>query len=97
VRDPDTRIDAGNRIPATAPDSLWAELRWTPAPDVDCFAQANAVGRVYADDSNSAHAPGYATLDVGVERRWRLDGWPGRASRASTICSTARDRLGDRQ
>ena len=69
---PDTRIDAGNRIPATAPDSLWAELRWTPATDVDVFAQANAVGRVYADDSNSAHAPGFATLGVGVERRWRL-------------------------
>jgi len=69
---PDTRIDAGNRIPATAPDSLWAEVRWMPAADVDLFAQANAVGRVYADDANSAHAPGYVTLDVGVEHRWRL-------------------------
>lgn len=69
---PDTRIDAGNRIPATAPRSLWIELRWTAIPDLDLFAQANALGRVYADDANSAHAPGYGTMDVGVEHHWRL-------------------------
>jgi iron complex outermembrane receptor protein len=71
---PDTLIAAGNRIPATAPDSLWAELRWAPASSVDLFAQVDAVGRVYADDANTAYAPGYATLDVGIERRWSLAG-----------------------
>ena len=71
---PDTLIAAGNRIPATAPDSFWGEVRWTPASGIDLFAQADAVGRVYADDANTAHAPGYATLDVGVERRWSLAG-----------------------
>lgn len=69
---PDTLIAAGNRIPATAPDALWVELRWTPASGTDLFAQADAVGRVYADDANTAHAPGYATLDVGVEHQWNL-------------------------
>ncbi|MFL6592524.1 MAG: TonB-dependent receptor family protein [Luteimonas sp.] len=69
---PDTLVAAGNRIPATAPDSLWAELRWTPASGTEFFAQADAVGRAYADDANTAHAPGYATLDVGMERHWSL-------------------------
>ena len=69
---PDTFVAAGNRIPATTPRSLWAELRWSPAADLDLFVQADAFGRTYADDANTAHAPGYATLDLGVERRWRL-------------------------
>ncbi len=69
---PDTRIAAGNRIPATTPQLAWAELRWSPHADVDVFAQANAIGRSFADDANTAHAPGYATLDLGVERRWNI-------------------------
>jgi len=69
---PDTLVAAGNRIPATNPQSLWAELRWSPATDLDVFMQADAFGRAYADDANTAHAPGYATLDVGVERRWHV-------------------------
>ena len=68
---PDTFVAAGNRIPATTPQSLWAELRWTPIADLDLFAQTDAFGRTYADDANSAHAPGYATLNLGLERRWR--------------------------
>ena len=73
-RQPDTLVAAGNRIPATAPQTAWAQLRWNPREDLDWFVQSNAVGRVYADDANSAHAHGYATVDVGVERRWTLAG-----------------------
>ena len=69
---PDTLVAAGNRIPATAPDALWAELRWTPASGIDFFAQADAVGRVYADDANTGRAPGHAMLGVGIERHWTL-------------------------
>lgn len=69
---PDTWIAAGNRIPATAPQSAWAELRWTPRAGLDLFAQADVVDKTYADDANTASAPGYATLDLGVERRWHV-------------------------
>ena len=69
---PDTLIAAGNRIPATSPQSLWGELRWTPRPTTDVFTQLNASGRTYADDANIAHAPGYATVDIGVQRRWQV-------------------------
>ena len=66
------RITAGNHIPATTPQLAWAELRWSPHADVDVFAQGNGIGRSYADDANTAYAPGYATLDLGVERHWKL-------------------------
>jgi iron complex outermembrane receptor protein len=69
---PDTHVAAGNRIPGTAPQSLWAELRWAPHANLDLFAQANAIGRLYADDANTAYAPGHVTFDVGMERRWRV-------------------------
>jgi len=65
-------VAAGNRIPATAPQSAWAELRWSPREAVDLFVQGNATGRTYADDANTAHAPGYATFDLGIERHWHL-------------------------
>jgi iron complex outermembrane receptor protein len=69
---PDTVIAAGNRIPSTAPQSLWAELRYAPTPELDLFVQASGVARIQADDGNTAYAPGYALLDLGMERRWRL-------------------------
>ncbi|MGN6111815.1 MAG: TonB-dependent receptor family protein [Luteimonas sp.] len=68
---PDTIVPAGNRIPATAARSGWAELRWSPRADVDVFISGQGSGRVWADDANTASAPGYATFDAGVERRWR--------------------------
>ncbi|HSR64753.1 MAG TPA: TonB-dependent receptor, partial [Xanthomonadaceae bacterium] len=70
---PDTQVAAGSRIPATA-DAGWAELRWSPRTNLDLFVQAEATARLYADDANSAWAPGHATFDAGVQRRWRIGG-----------------------
>ena len=70
---PDTIIPSGNRLPATA-DTGWAELRWTPRPAFDVFVQADARGRLYADDANTAWAPGFTTIALGVERRWHVGG-----------------------
>jgi iron complex outermembrane receptor protein len=47
-------------------------LRWHPRADLDVFVQGDAVGRVHADDANTAWAPGHATLDIGIEHRWVL-------------------------
>lgn len=69
---PDTVITAGNRLPATAPQAAWMELRWSPRADLDLFVAGNGVGRIYADDGNHAHASGHATFDLGVEHRWRI-------------------------
>ena len=67
----DTVVPEGKRLPATA-DSAWAELRWSPHEPLDVFLQADASGRLYADDANSAWAPGHVTFAVGVERRWHV-------------------------
>jgi iron complex outermembrane receptor protein len=74
VHDARHGVAAGNRIPATAPGQAFAELRWTPRADLVLFAQGNAIGRRYADDANTGHAPGYATVDMGVEKRWTRGG-----------------------
>ena len=70
---PDTVVPAGNRIPATS-DTAWAELRWSPSERLDVFLQGDASGRLYADDANTAWAPGHATFAVGLDRRWRVGG-----------------------
>lgn len=64
--------DSGRRIPGTSARDGWAELRWTPRDDVDLFLAGKASSRLYADDANSAWAPGHASLDLGAERRWRF-------------------------
>jgi len=66
----DTVVAAGNRIPGTVPRAAWLELRWTAREGLDLFAQFDASGRSFADDANTAWAPGYATLGLGLERRW---------------------------
>jgi iron complex outermembrane receptor protein len=70
---PDTVVPSGNRLPATA-DAAWAELRWTPRASLDLFVQMDARGRLYADDANTAWSSGFATIALGVERRWRIGG-----------------------
>lgn len=62
--------DSGRRIPGTTARDGWAELRWTPRDDLDLFLAGQASSRLYADDANSAWAPGHGTLDLGAERRW---------------------------
>jgi iron complex outermembrane receptor protein len=73
ARDDDTLA----RIPGTASRSGWAELRWSPharfgQPGVELVLSGNGNSRIAADDGNTAWAPGYATFDLGAERRWRV-------------------------
>lgn len=65
-------VDTGRRIPAVAARTAWAELRWKPRDALELFLAGNAGSRLYADDANLAWAPGYATFDLGVERRWQF-------------------------
>lgn len=73
---PDTTVAAGTRIPGTSARSGWAELRWSPRTDTDVFVAGQGNGRTWADDRNTAYAPGFATFDAGIERRWRAGAWP---------------------
>src|SRR5690606_7947073 len=84
-----TRRDArdehtGRRLAATALRTGWAELRWSPrghgdADALDLFVAASGNSRIAADDANTAWAPGHASIDIGIERRWRMGGLPLRA------------------
>jgi iron complex outermembrane receptor protein len=67
----DARFADGRRIPGTTARSAWAELRWHPHDALQLFIAGNGSSRLYADDDNSAWAPGHATFDIGVEREWR--------------------------
>lgn len=65
-------VDTGKRIPAIAARTAWAELRWKPRDALELFLAGNAGSRLHADDANLAWAPGYATFDLGAERRWQF-------------------------
>ncbi len=74
----------GRRLAGTALRTGWAELRWSPrahgdADALDLFVAASGNSRIAADDANTAWAPGHASVDVGIERRWRMGGLPLRA------------------
>jgi iron complex outermembrane receptor protein len=66
----------GHRLPSTAARTGWAELRWTPRDALVLFASALGNSRLYADDDNTAWAPGQATLDLGAKRTWRIGDMP---------------------
>ncbi len=65
-------LDTGLRIPGIARASGFAELRWTPRNDFDLLIDARGSSRVFADDANAAAAPGHVRVDLGFDRRWRL-------------------------
>ena len=92
----DARFADDNRIPGTTARSGWAELRWHPREALQVFLAGNGSSRLYANDGNSAWAPGHATFDLGIEREWRA-GKTGMAGRAGMVGFVRIDNLFDRQ
>ena len=72
---------AGHRVPGVARQAAWGELRYSPDPDTDLLLDVQAVGPVPVDDGNDAAAAGYARIDAGFERRFRIGAahWRGYA------------------
>lgn len=75
----DAHYEGGRDIPGLARNSAWAELRFSPTANLDFLLEGRFVDRVFANDANTARAPGYATFDVGAEKRITLAGldWRG--------------------
>ena len=74
----DDLVRAGNRIPGIARQVLYASLGWMPPQGWHAGAELRAISRLYADDRNTAHAPGYLStaLHAGYTRtvnRWDLN------------------------
>ena len=54
---------------AGVPRSLgWLQLDWTPDPRWQLFATLRHTGAVSVDDADTARAPGYTLLDLGLSR-----------------------------
>lgn len=63
-------VAAGNRLPGTARHQAQLALDYAPAPRWQVGATLNLSGAVYANDVNTARAPGYAV--AGLHAAYRL-------------------------
>ncbi|MFZ2972384.1 MAG: TonB-dependent receptor [Ferribacterium limneticum] len=65
-------VNAGNQLPGTAAQTLFADLAWKhPASGFHAAIEGLARSRVYTDDTNAEAAPAYAiaNLRFGIERK----------------------------
>ena len=76
---PDLLVPAGRRIPGLSRQFSWGEVRWQASDALDVALEARFVDRVFANDANTAAAPAYTRVDLGVERRLRTGSidWTG--------------------
>jgi len=65
-------VAAANRIPGIARQSLFASLGWVPPKGWRAGIEMRALGRIQANDANTASAPGYAVAAVyaGYLKKW---------------------------
>jgi iron complex outermembrane receptor protein len=65
-------VAAGNRIPGIARQSLFASLGWVPPEGFRAGVEMRALGRIQANDVNTAVASGYAVAAVyaGYLKKW---------------------------
>jgi iron complex outermembrane receptor protein len=66
---------AGNRLPGVPRHSLYAELAWQPTDGFSTALEMQSLSQRYANDSNSAEAPGYAAFNWRASYRQQLGGW----------------------
>ncbi|MCY1536064.1 TonB-dependent siderophore receptor [compost metagenome] len=65
-------MNAGNRIPGIARQSLFASLGWVPPEGWRAGVEMRALSRIQANDLNTASAHGYAVaaLYAGYLKKW---------------------------
>ena len=70
---PESRVPTGNRIPGIAKQSLFASFGFVPPEGWRAGADLRVLGRVQANDGNTASAPGYAVvgLQAGYLLKWQ--------------------------
>jgi len=77
-----TSVAAGNKLPGIPQGFLFSELLWTQNPagqgsqrsttGAQAGLELTHAGRLYANDSNTASAAGYTTLNVKASQVWKL-------------------------
>ena len=66
---------AGNRLPGVPRHSLYAELAWQPTDGFSTALEMQSLSQRYANDTNSADAPGYAAFNWRASYRKQLGHW----------------------
>ncbi|VTU20925.1 TonB-dependent receptor family protein [Variovorax sp. PBL-E5] len=66
-------VAAGSLMPGIARNALFASFGWAPPEGWRAGAELRALGRIQANDRNTAAAPGYAVvaLSAGYVRHWQ--------------------------
>jgi len=77
-------VNAGNRLPGIPQHYLFTELLWSaqaldnagrkPGLGTQAGAEVVSAGKLYANDSNSASAEGYTTLNLKASQGWPVAG-----------------------
>ncbi|CAH0215114.1 TonB-dependent receptor family protein [Stenotrophomonas lactitubi] len=68
---PDTVVAAGSRLPGVPRQQAYARLQWSPG-DWQWALEAAGSSDVVVNDIATERAPGYALLNLGAGRSWRL-------------------------
>jgi len=68
-------IEAGNRLPGVARHAAFASFDWAPPTGWQAGLQGRYVGRIHANDANTATAPGYFVASMLLGHVWQLDSW----------------------
>src|SRR5690606_25319103 len=68
-------IQSGNRIPGVARQNAYASLSGEPPTGWRVGLESRVVGRVMANDANSAAAAGYFTASIFAGHVWKVDTW----------------------
>jgi iron complex outermembrane receptor protein len=66
---------ADNRLPGIPRHSRYAELAWQPTEGFTTALEMQSLSQRYANDDNSAEAPGYAAFNWRASYRQQLGGW----------------------
>ena len=72
---PANLIPAGNRIPGTAKQSLFAALAWTPPQGWRAGIEGRYLSKIHVNDENTDTAPGYFTAALHAGYLWHWQNW----------------------
>lgn len=70
-----SRVAAGNRIPGIARQVLYAGVGWMPPQGWHAGAELRVISGVYANDTNTARAPGHGLLSLHAGYRREVGPW----------------------
>ncbi|MGE4368996.1 MAG: TonB-dependent receptor family protein [Burkholderiaceae bacterium] len=72
---PNSRIQAGNRIPGIPGHMAFAGVSWTPDTGWQWGLEGRYLSKIYVNDGNTQNAPAYFTASASVGYRWEAGPW----------------------